>query len=31
VTTTCCKKLVVDLNYEACFQSIITFHTSVLG
>jgi hypothetical protein len=31
VATTCCKKLVVDMHYEAHIQSIINFHASILG
>jgi hypothetical protein len=31
VATTCYKKLVVDMHYEACNQAIITFHASILG
>ena len=31
VATTCCKKLVVDMHYEARIQAIITYHGSVLG
>jgi hypothetical protein len=31
VATTWCKKLVVDMHYEACIKAIITFHASVLG
>jgi hypothetical protein len=30
VATTSCKKLVVDMHYEACIQAIITYHGSVL-
>ena len=26
VATRCCKKLVVDMHYEACIQTIITYH-----
>ena len=31
VSTTCCKKLVVDMHYEARIQAIVTYHGSVLG
>jgi hypothetical protein len=31
VATTCCKKLVVYIHYQARIQAIITFHASVLG
>ena len=31
VATRCCKKLVVDMHYEACIQTIITYHGPVLG
>jgi hypothetical protein len=31
VATVSCKKLVVDMHYEACIQAIITYHGSVLG
>jgi hypothetical protein len=31
VATRCCKKLVVDMHYEARIQAIISFHTDVLG
>jgi hypothetical protein len=31
VATTCCKKLVMDMNYEERIQAIINFHASVLG
>jgi len=31
VATRCCKKLVVDMHYEACIQTIITYHGAVLG
>jgi hypothetical protein len=31
VATTSCKKLVVDMHYEARIQAIITYHGSVLG
>jgi hypothetical protein len=30
VVTTCCKKLVVDMQYEARIQAIITPHVVVL-
>ena len=30
VATRCCKKLVVDMHYEARIQAIISFHTDVL-
>jgi hypothetical protein len=26
-----CKKLTVDMHYEACPQAIITYHRSILG
>jgi hypothetical protein len=31
VATTSCKKLVVDLHYEARIQAIVSYHGSVLG
>jgi hypothetical protein len=31
VATTSCKKLVVDIHYEARIQAIVTYHGSVLG
>jgi hypothetical protein len=31
VATTSCKKLVVDMHYEARIQAIITYYGSVLG
>ena len=31
VATRCYKKLVVDMHYEACIQTIITYHGAVLG
>jgi hypothetical protein len=31
VATTSCKKLVVDMHYEARIQTIISYHGSVLG
>jgi hypothetical protein len=31
VATRCCKKLVVDMHYEARLQAIISFHATVLG
>jgi hypothetical protein len=31
VATVSCKKLVVDMHYEARIQAIITYHGSVLG
>jgi hypothetical protein len=31
VATRCCKKLVVDMHYEARLQTIISFHATVLG
>lgn len=31
VITKSCKKLVVDLHYEARIQAIVTYHGSVLG
>ena len=31
MSTTCCKKLVVDMHYEARIQAIVTYHGSVLG
>jgi hypothetical protein len=31
VSTTCCKKLVVDMHYEARIQAIVSYHDSALG
>jgi hypothetical protein len=31
VATTSCKKLVLDMHYEARIQAIVTYHGSVLG
>jgi hypothetical protein len=31
VATVNCKKLVVDMHYEAHIQAIITFHATFLG
>jgi hypothetical protein len=31
VATTSCKKLAVDMHYEAQIQAIVTYHDSVLG
>jgi hypothetical protein len=31
VATTSCKKLVVDMHYEARIQAIVSSHTSILG
>jgi hypothetical protein len=31
VSTTCCKKLVMDMHYEARIQAIINFHASIFG
>jgi hypothetical protein len=31
VATTSCKKLVVDMHYEARIQAIVSYHDSVLG
>jgi hypothetical protein len=31
VATKSCKKLVVDIHYEACLQAIVTYHGSILG
>jgi hypothetical protein len=31
VVTTSCKKLVVDMHYEAQMQAIVNYHDSVLG
>jgi hypothetical protein len=31
VATTSCKKLIVDLHYEARIQAIVSYHCSVLG
>ena len=31
VAIRCCKKLVVDMHYEARIQTIITYHGAVLG
>jgi hypothetical protein len=31
VATTSCKKLVVDMHYEARIQAIVSYHGSILG
>jgi hypothetical protein len=31
VATTSCKKLVVDMHYEARIQAIVTYYDCVLG
>jgi len=31
VATRCCKKLVVDMHYEARIQAIVTYHGAILG
>jgi hypothetical protein len=31
VAATSCKKLVVDMHYEARIQAIVSYHDSVLG
>jgi hypothetical protein len=31
VATTSCKKLVVDMHYEARIQAIVNYHNSILG
>ena len=31
VATTSCKKLVVDMHYEAQIQAIVSYHGSILG
>ena len=31
VATTSCKKLVMDMHYEAQIQAIVSYHSSVLG
>jgi hypothetical protein len=31
VATTSCKKLVVDMHYEARIQAVVTYHGSVVG
>jgi hypothetical protein len=31
VATTSCKKLAVDMHYEARIQAIVSYHGSVLG
>lgn len=31
VATRCCKKLVVDMHYEARVQAIVSYYGSVLG
>jgi len=31
VATRCCKKLVVDMHYEARIQAIVTYHRSIMG
>jgi hypothetical protein len=31
VLTKACKKLVVDIHYEARVQAVVTYHRSILG
>jgi hypothetical protein len=31
VATTSCKKLIMDMHYEARIQAIVSYHGSVLG
>ena len=31
VATKCCKKLIVDMHYEARIQVVVTYHGTVLG
>jgi hypothetical protein len=31
VLTKACKKLIVDIHYEACVQAVVTYHRSILG
>jgi hypothetical protein len=31
VATTSCKKLVVDMHYEACIHVVVTYYNSILG
>jgi hypothetical protein len=31
VLTKSCKKLIVDIHYEAHIQAIVTYHRSILG
>ena len=31
VATKCCKKLIVDMHYEARIQAVVTYHRTVLG
>ena len=31
VATTSCKKLVMDMHYEARIQAIVSYHGSILG
>jgi hypothetical protein len=31
VATTSCKKLIVDMHYEARIQAIVSYHGSILG
>jgi hypothetical protein len=31
VLTKACKKLVVDIHYEARIQAVVTYHRSILG
>jgi hypothetical protein len=31
VATTSCKKLVVDMHYEAQIQALVSYHGSILG
>jgi hypothetical protein len=31
VATTSCKKLVMDMHYEARIEAIVSYHSSVLG
>ena len=31
VATKCCKKLIVDMHYEACILTVVTYQGTVLG
>ena len=31
ICTKCCKKLVVDMHYEAGIQAVINYHGTILG
>jgi len=31
VATKCCRKLIVDMHYEARIQAVVSFHATVLG